>query len=118
MPGVGRVFTPRALARAPANDEEARLWRRAIPPQQEWLIAAVSKPGWIWVDAPGWTEHGTTQRVDMHVPIIFMGTGLRPRRVSRKVTTEDIGPTFAALAGVRPTEPVSGRVLPEIAPRR
>jgi arylsulfatase A-like enzyme len=54
----------------------------------------------------------------MHVPIIFMGTGLAPRRVSRKVTTEDIGPTFAALAGVRPTEPVTGRVLPEIVPRR
>ena len=60
----------------------------------------------------------STQRIDMHVPIIFMGPGLAPRRVSRKVTTEDIGPTFAALAGVRPTEPVSGRVLPEIAPRR
>ena len=118
MPGVDRVFTPRTLARAPAGDETARLWRRTIPPQQDWLIAATSKPGWIWVDAPGWTEHGTTQRVDMHVPIIFMGTGLTPRRVTRKVTTEDIGPTFAALAGVRPTEPVSGRVLPEIAPPR
>jgi len=118
MPGVERVFTPRLLARAPAGDETARLWRRTIPPQQGWLIAATSRPGWIWVDAPGWTEHGTTQRVDMHVPIIFMGPGLAPRRISRKVTTEDIGPTFAALAGVRPTEPVSGRVLPEIAPRR
>ena len=118
MPGVGRVFTPRTLARAPASDEEARLWRRAIPPWQDWLIAASSKPGWIWTDTPGWTNHGSTQRIDMHVPIIFMGTGLAPRRVSRKVTTEDIGPTFAALAGVRPTEPVSGRVLPEIAPRR
>ncbi len=118
MPGVGRVFTPRALARAPASDEEARLWRRAIPPQQGWLIAAVSKPGWIWTDTPGWTNHGSTQRMDRHVPIIFMGSGLAPRRIARKVTTEDIGPTFAALAGVRPTEPVSGRVLPEIAPRR
>jgi predicted AlkP superfamily pyrophosphatase or phosphodiesterase len=118
MPGVARVFTPRTLARAPAGDEEARLWRRAIPPKQDWLIAAASQPGWIWVDTPGWTNHGSTQRIDMHVPIIFMGPGIAPRRVARKVTTEDIGPTFAALAGVRPTEPVSGRVLPEIAPGR
>lgn len=118
LPGVSRVFTPRSLARAGPADEEARLFRRSIPPSQGWLVAAVSKPGWIWVDTPGWTNHGSTDQLDMHVPIIFMGTGLSPRRVSRKVTTEDIGPTFAALAGVRPTEPVTGRVLPEIVPRR
>lgn len=118
VPGVRRVYTPRSLARAPAGDEEARLWRRTIPSNQGWLIAASGKPGWIWVDSPGWTSHGSTQRLDMHVPIIFMGTGLAPRRVTRRVTTEDIGPTFAALAGVRPTEGVTGRVLSEVAPRR
>jgi arylsulfatase A-like enzyme len=118
LPGVARVFTPRSLARAAATDEEARLWRRAIPVWQDWLVAASSKPDWIWTDTPGWTNHGSTQRLDMHVPIMFMGPGLLARRVSRKVTTEDIGPTLAALAGARPTEPVTGRVLPEIAPRR
>lgn len=116
LPGAARVFTPRSLARAPATDEEARLWRRSIPPSQGWLVAVVSKPGWIWTDTPGWTNHGSTQQLDRHVPIIFMGPGIAPRRVARKVTTEDIGPTFAALAGVKPTEPVTGRVLPEIVP--
>ena len=118
MAGVARVFTPRSLARAPAGDEEARLWRRAIPPSRDWLIAASSKPGWIWAETPGWTNHGSTQPLDMHVPIMFLGAGLPPRRITRKVATEDIGPTFAALAGVRPTEAVTGRVLSEIAPRR
>ena len=118
MPGVARVFTPRSLHRAVAADEEARLWRRTIPPSQGWLVAAVSRPGWIWTDTPGWTNHGSTQRTDMHIPMIFMGPGLTARRVSRRVTSEDIGPTFAALAGVRPTESVTGRVLTEAAPRR
>ena len=40
--------------------------------------------------------------------------GLAPARVARRVSTEDIGPTLAALAGVQPTEPVTGQVLPEI----
>ena len=118
MPGVARVFTPRSLGRAVAADEQARLWRRTIPPSQGWLVAATSRPGWIWTDTPGWTNHGSTQRLDMHIPMIFMGPGLTARRVSRKVTSEDIGPTFAALAGVRPTESVTGRVLSEVAPRR
>ena len=118
MPGVARVFTPRSLGRAVAADEQARLWRRALPPSQGWLVAAVSRKGWIWTDTPGWTNHGSTQRSDMHIPMLFMGPGLTQRRVTRKVTSEDIGPTFAALAGVRPTESVTGRVLTEVAPRR
>jgi hypothetical protein len=114
QPGVVKVFTPRSLARAAATDPEARLWRRTIPPAQGWLVAASVGPGWLWADSPGWTTHGTTQPLDMNVPVIFYGAGLRARRVARRVTTEDIGPTFAALAGVRPTEPVTGRVLPEV----
>jgi len=114
QPGVAKVFTPRSLARAAATDAEVRLWRRTIPPAQGWLVAASVGPGWLWADSPGWTTHGTTQPLDMNVPVIFYGAGLRARRVARRVTTEDIGPTFAALAGVRPTEPVTGRVLPEV----
>lgn len=117
-PGIAEVFTPRSLARAASTNEQARLWRRTIPPSQGWLVAASSGPGWLWADSPGWTTHGSTQPLDMNVPIIFYGAGIKGRRVARRVTTEDIGPTFAALAGVRPTEPVTGRVLPEVAPRR
>jgi len=117
-PGIVHVFTPRSLARAPVTDEQARLWRRTIPPTQDWLVAAASGPGWLWTDTPGWTTHGSSQPLDMNVPIIFYGAGVRAQRVTRRVTTEDIGPTFAALAGVRPTEPVTGRVLPEIVARR
>jgi hypothetical protein len=40
--------------------------------------------------------------------------GVSPARVTRRVTTEDIGPTLAALAGVRPGEPVTGQVLTEV----
>ncbi len=117
-PGIVNVFTPRSLSRAAPTNEQARLWRRTIPAGQGWLVAASSGPGWLWADSPGWTTHGSTQPLDMNVPIVFFGAGVKAQRVSRRVTTEDIGPTFGALAGVRPTEPVTGRVLPEIAPRQ
>ena len=76
-PGVARVFTPRSLAAAKATDEEARLWRRTIPPSQGWLLAASTLPGWLWADTPGWTTHGSTQVLDMSVPIVFLGAGVR-----------------------------------------
>ena len=112
--GVVKTYTPRSLARAPATDEQARLWRRTIPTQQGWLVATVAGPGWLFSQADGWTDHGTTRPVDMHVPIIFFGPGVTARKVARRVTTEDIGPTFAVIAGVRPTEAVTGRPLHEV----
>ncbi|HEX5632099.1 MAG TPA: alkaline phosphatase family protein, partial [Gemmatimonadales bacterium] len=115
--GVARVFTPKRLAAARAGDEDARLWRRTLPADQPWLLAMTAEPGWIWSSSGRRADHGTTLRPDTHVPVIFMGPGIAPRRVARRVTTEDVGPTLAALAGVRPTEPVTGKVLPEVAGR-
>jgi arylsulfatase A-like enzyme len=118
LPGVRQVFTPASLAAAPPRDEEARLWRKAIPGTQPWLVAVSLQPGWQWSDGPGSTGHGTTNRQDTHVALAVLRPGVAPARVTRRVTTEDIGPTLAALAGVRPSEAVTGQVLPEIVKAR
>ncbi len=55
--------------------------------------------------------------MDQRVPIAFWGVGIPAGRSTRTVGTTDIAPTLAALLGVVPSEPVSGVVLPEIAPR-
>jgi len=114
LPGVRQVFTPARLAAAASRDEEARLWRKAIPGTQPWLIAVSLQPDWQWGDGPGSTGHGTTNRQDTHVALAVLRPGVSPARVTRRVTTEDIGPTLAALAGVRPGEPVTGQVLQEV----
>ena len=82
MPGVARVFTPRSLGRAVAADEQARLWRRAIPPSQGWLVAATSRPGWIWTDTPGvdqsWLDAAPrhARPDDLHGPGADAATGV------------------------------------------
>jgi len=43
-----------------------------------------------------------------------MGAGIPALRVERVARTVDIGPTLAALLGIRPTEAVEGIVLPEV----
>ncbi len=111
--GVTQVYTPASLRRAPASAECARLWRRLLPLDQPWLVAFCTAPGWVF-DGAGETGHGTVAPLDMHIPIAFLGAGIPPARVARRVTAEDIGPTFAALLGVRPTEPVTGKPLREV----
>lgn len=118
LPGIRRVFTPASLRAAPADDAEAGLWRRLIPPDFGWVIAAALEPGWIFSTGTIGATHGSTNPADVTVPIAFMGSGIAPRRVDRPVRTIDIGPTLAALLGLRPTEPVEGVVLPEVVGNR
>ena len=50
----------------------------------------------------------------MKVPIAFMGPSIQARTYAREIDSVDIGPTLAAILGVRPGERVDGKVLPEI----
>ena len=111
--GVTRIYTPRSLAAADTTDLDAMRWRRSIPSDFPWLAAASLAPGYIWSFSPNATTHGTTNADDVRVPILFMGAGITPAKLQR-ARTVDIAPTIAAILGIKPTEAVEGRVLPEV----
>ncbi len=116
-PGVRDVLTPATLRTR--RDAEAVLWRRQIMPGAGWLVAVASEPGWVYGSSTTSTSHGSSNILDRRVPVIVMAPGVAPRRVSRTIGVVDLAPTVARLIGVRPTEPLDGRVLPEVvSPRR
>jgi arylsulfatase A-like enzyme len=111
--GVAKVYTPRSLRAAPPSDVEAMRWKRQLPDDFGWLVCAVPEPDWVWAHATTDAEHGSARLEDVEVPIVLLGPGIRPGRVTRVVRTVDIAPTLAALLGVRPTERLDGVPLPE-----
>lgn len=115
--GVRDVVTPSSLR--VRRDQEAIYWRRQIQPGRGWLVGVSAEPGWVYAEKPTSTSHGSTSLFDRRVPVIFVVPGVSPRRVQRVIGVVDIAPTLARLVGVRPTEPLDGRVLPEVvSPRR
>ncbi len=114
MPGVGTVHTPQSLANAPADDRLAGLWRRSLPEDFQWFVAAELQDGWMWNTGRTSTSHSTTALQNRRVPILFRVPGLAPSRPSRVIRTVDIAPTLAALLGIAPTEPLDGVPLPEV----
>ena len=56
-------------------------------------------------------SHASGYDYDSHVPLIFYGAGVKPGRVTDFVRTVDLAPTLAAIAGVKPSEPLDGVVL-------
>lgn len=68
----------------------------------EWTLFASKAAG---------TSHGDPWSYDTHVPIVFAGWHVRPRRIEESVHVADIAPTLADLVGVKatPSEVLDGK---------
>ncbi len=117
VPGVAAVYTPATLAAAPQPDAGAALWRNLLPPDYGWLMCALTKPGYIWSGGELQASHGSANPEDQAVPLVFFGSGVPARMVTRPVSTVDIAPTLAALLGIAPDETLDGHALSEVLER-
>ena len=57
------------------------------------------------------TLHGSPYTYDSHVPIVFMGAGIKAGFHSPRVRTVDIAPTFAEWLDIKPIIEIDGRSL-------
>lgn len=66
-------------------------------------IYIVQDPYWFLFDyGPLRATHGSLWRYDTHVPVVFMGPGISPQTVHRRVHPVDVAPTIAAFLGISP----------------
>ena len=111
---VDRVYTHAdLLGEPPPGDPEFRLFRNAFfQPRSAHLVTRL-KP-YVYVGSyVGGTSHGTVQDYDRHVPVVFMGAGIKPGSYDAESGPEDIAPTLGALLGLDYPEQ-DGRTLTEI----
>jgi arylsulfatase A-like enzyme len=120
VPGVARVYRAEELADRPATDSAVRRAEAAsFLESRSGDLVLVPKPFWIWDYAREnhprtyGTTHGTPYYYDQHVPILFMGLGIKPGEYHGTVTPADIAPTLASLCGIT-LAPRDGHVLGEI----
>ena len=110
QPGVMRADLFKDLLSADTvKDVIARRWRHAIPPDWPVAVVVTLNHGSVWGTTPG--VHGSPWDDDTHVPIVFYGPWIRPGRYDELARTVDIAPTFAQIAGVRPSEEIDGHPL-------
>jgi predicted AlkP superfamily pyrophosphatase or phosphodiesterase len=116
LPFVAEVYTHDQLRSTSPADSFAVLERNSFYPGR--APEALSPFGVEVRYVEGWmnysvgTTHGTPYWYDRHVPLIFMGPGVRPGRDGARAATVDFAPTLARLLGLVPPADVDGRVLP------
>jgi predicted AlkP superfamily pyrophosphatase or phosphodiesterase len=120
VPGVERVYRSKDVQRRPATEDalrraEALSYREG----RSGDLILVPKPYWIWDSGTeghpprSATTHGSPYYYDQRVPLLWMGTGIRPGSYFGAVSPADIAPTLAALCGIT-LAPRDGRVLAEV----
>jgi predicted AlkP superfamily pyrophosphatase or phosphodiesterase len=111
VPGIIQVdLRPGLAARAAAGNVYSRRWMHTLPDDLPAVAMVSLRPYYYWATTR-YPTHGSPNDSDAHVPMIFYGAPFAPGIRSRFVRVVDMAPTLASALGVRPTEPLDGRVL-------
>lgn len=119
VPHIFRVYTHQAL-------EHGELQHDFIGERVSNGFVANRSPDVFYLPDPYWyaadprktvqsgTSHGTPFGYDSHVPVIFMGPGIKPGSYNQEIQPNDIAPTLATMLSVETPSGSVGRVLGEM----
>lgn len=77
-------------------------------------IQILLKPGWFQGYSTTGTTHGSWNPYDTHIPLIFMGWGIKQGSSNRLTSMSDIAPTIAALLHIQEPNGNIGETIEEV----
>jgi hypothetical protein len=114
LPHIFRVYTREQILNGELlHDDTGRDVVNGYNERRGADVEFLPDPYWI-VSGPTGTTHGTTFGYDTHVPVVFLGAGIRPGRYDATIAVNDIAPTLATILDVEIPSGSVGRVLSEI----
>jgi len=113
QPHVSRVYTRTQLLRGQYGDDMvSRRVANSFHPARSADVTTVLEPYWIYGAKDA--GHGSPYSYDTHLPLIFMGSGIKRGYYDETVAINDLAPTLAAILDVSPPTGSTGRVLYEM----
>jgi Type I phosphodiesterase / nucleotide pyrophosphatase len=113
QPGIARAYTVADLARAAgSSDPILEAVADGYYAERSGDLHILVKPNYIFWSGGG-TTHGSPYDYDAHVPLIFMGVGVKPGRYDQRIRVNELAPTLGHLLGVPFKGDTKGRVLLE-----
>jgi predicted AlkP superfamily pyrophosphatase or phosphodiesterase len=112
---VEKVYTHSDLMSAadPADSYLTLFQNAFFQPRSPHLNVLVKK--YVYLNSQvGGTGHGTAHEYDRHIPIVFMGEGIKPGTYETECGPEDIAPTIAHVLGLTYPREYDSRLLTEM----
>jgi predicted AlkP superfamily pyrophosphatase or phosphodiesterase len=114
LPNIARVLTRDDLLRdASAADFVGRAMQLGFYASRSGDLFLLPEPYYIFGQPTG-TTHASPYSYDNHVPLIFLGPGIRGGVHYEPVKMNDVAPTLAAILQLETPSGSSGRILEEI----
>lgn len=112
---LARVYTRTQLENGIAGDFIAQAEMNGFNARRSGDLALVFEPGYI-PGASG-TTHFSPWNYDRHVPLLFMGPGIKRGNYNDAVIVNDVAPTLATMLDIQIPSGSSGRALTEMLSR-
>ena len=114
LPHMFRVYTLDSVARGEVlPDEITQRVVNGFNLRRGPDLEVIPDPYWM-VRATSGETHAAPFSYDLHVPVIFMGAGIKPGRYHQSIAVNDIAPTLATMLDIETPSGNVGRVLTEI----
>jgi predicted AlkP superfamily pyrophosphatase or phosphodiesterase len=107
-----RVYTRRQLESGVTGDFVAQAEMNGFNARRSGDLMLVFEPG--LVPGPSGTTHFSPWNYDRHVPLLFMGPGVKPGTYDAAVLVNDVASTLATMLDIQVPSGSSGRVLTEM----
>jgi arylsulfatase A-like enzyme len=112
---VEKVYTHSDLMSiADSTDPYLKLFQNAFFQPRSPHLSILAKKHVYLSPYPGGTGHGTAHEYDRHIPIVFMGKGIKPGTYEAECGPEDIAPTLAYLLDLAYPREDDSRLLTEM----
>lgn len=112
-PAIANAFPLHELLVTPLAEPMRTMMTNGFNRKRSGDIQLVLKPGFVEGGKTG-TSHGQWYAYDAHIPLVWMGWGVRPGKTNRTVGMTDIAPTVAAMLHIQMPSGNVGHVIEEI----
>ena len=101
QPGITYAIDMERMGELPVAEPVRGMVMNGYFAKRSGAIQLILNAGWFETHGKTGTSHGTWNPYDTHIPLLFMGWGIRPGRSDQPFYMTDIAPTVAALLRIQ-----------------
>jgi predicted AlkP superfamily pyrophosphatase or phosphodiesterase len=114
QPGVTYAIDMEKIGELPVAEPVRSMVANGYYSKRSGAIQLILNAGWFETHGKTGTSHGTWNPYDTHIPLIFMGWGIRQGHSNEQFYMTDIAPTIAALLRIQMPNGCVGKPITEL----